>query len=324
MAAASSTPDGRDRGAAQGNTDLDKSKGLIFDIKRDCSEDGPGIRTTVFFKGCPLSCVWCHNPEGISAKPAVSFTSGRCSPRACGGYACLNVCRVKVPAVDPAEKKIHIRHDFCTRCDECFEVCTPGALEPVGKWWGVEELVRKILVDKLFFDSTGGGVTLSGGEPTMQMAFVHRFLVALKKENINVGLETSGMFALEPFQTAILPYLDFIYFDLKLIDPEESRRYTGSSNERILGNFLHLKRLARVPLIARIPLVPGITATENNLGGLARFLQKAGVTECALMPYNPMWRDKAVNCGIDLNYSNPQFMSREFTENCARYLLVNP
>lgn len=298
---------------------MDESKGLIFDIKRDCSEDGPGIRTTVFFKGCPLSCVWCHNPEGISTQPALSFSSERCNPVECGGYACLAVCPLNVPSFDFENQKVCIDHDACARCEKCFEVCTPRALEPVGNWWSVEELIKKVLIDKPFFDSTGGGVTLSGGEPTMQMEFLHRFLVALKKERINTGLETSGMFPLKQFQTDILPYLDFIYFDLKLIDPEESRQYTGISNDKILRNFVILKNEAPIPLIPRIPLIPGITATENNLYGISQFLQKSGVMECALMPYNPLWQDKAVHCGIDIRYSNPEFMSQRQEEDCIQF-----
>ena len=303
---------------------LDESKGLIFDIKRDCSEDGPGIRTTVFFKGCPLACVWCQNPEGISARPAISFSSDRCDPTECGGYACLDVCPLKVPSLNPENKKIRIDHDACNRCDKCFDVCIPKALEPVGSWWTVKELIEKVLIDKKFFNSTGGGVTLSGGEPTLQMEFLHRFLVALKQENINTGLETSGMFPLKEFQTYILPYLDFIYFDLKLIHPQESRKFTGSSNEKIINNFLYLNHEAPVPIVARIPLIPDITATENNLNGISQFLQKLGITACALMPYNPLWQDKAVKNGVAVSYSHPEFMSQREEDNCVQFFLSGP
>ena len=301
-----------------------EAKGLIFDIKRDCSEDGPGIRTTVFFKGCPLACVWCHNPEGISARPAISFSSDRCDPAECGGYACLDICPSKVASLNPANNKVRIDHVSCTRCDKCFDICTPKALEPVGSWWTVKELTEKVLVDKKFFYSTGGGVTLSGGEPTLQMAFLHRFLVALKRENINTGLETSGMFPLNQFQTYIMPYLDFIYFDLKLIHLEESRRFTGCSNEQIIKNFRFLNHEATVPIVARIPLIPDITATENNLNGISQFLQSLDIRACALMPYNPLWQDKAVKNGVDISYSHPEFMSRREEEQCVQFFLSKP
>jgi pyruvate formate lyase activating enzyme len=303
---------------------LDESKGLIFDIKRDCSEDGPGIRTVVFFKGCPLSCVWCHNPEGISARPAISFSADRCDPAQCGGYACLEVCPSDLPVFNPENKKIRIDHGACTRCDKCFAVCTPQALEPVGRWWTVKELITKILIDQTYFTATGGGVTLSGGEPTLQMGFLVRLLAALKQENINTGLETCGLFDLEPFRSDILPLLDFIYFDLKLIDPVQSRKFTGRTNERIIANFLFLTRQAAVPVIARIPIIPEITATESNLRGISQLLQKHGVTACALMPYNPLWSDKAVKNGVDISYSHPGFMSPEEEENWVKIFLSGP
>ncbi|MCP4627404.1 MAG: glycyl-radical enzyme activating protein [bacterium] len=296
----------------------DESKGLVFDIKRDCSEDGPGIRTTVFFKGCPLSCVWCQNPEGISAKPAISFSSERCDPTACGGYACIEVCPLKLLALNPENTKIRIDHNACNRCDQCFDACTPGALEPVGSWWTVEKLVDKVLVDKKYFQSTGGGITVSGGEPTLQMDFLHRFLTALKQANINIGLETAGMFLLSRFQKLILPYLDFVYFDLKLIHPAESRRFTGKSNEQIIENFLYLNKKETVPIIPRIPLVPGITTTEKNLSGISYFLRRHGIRACALIPYNPLWLGKADKFGADIKYSNGEFMSQGEEENCIR------
>jgi pyruvate formate lyase activating enzyme len=298
-------------------------KGLIFDIKRDCSEDGPGIRTTVFFKGCPLACVWCHNPEGIAAGPSISFSADRCDPNRCGGYACLTVCPMRALGLNPENKKIRIDHAACTRCDECFDACPTRALAPVGNWWTLKELTEKVLIDKKFFEATGGGVTISGGEPTLQMEFLHHFLAALKQHGINTGLETSGMFPLELFQTDILPYLDFIYFDLKLIDPEESKKYTGGSSEPILKNFLFLNHEAAIPVIARIPLIPEITATQKNLNDISRFLKKFGITACTLMPYNPLWQDKAEKCGIPLRYSHPGFMSQREEEDCVRFFSTN-
>jgi len=194
-------------------------------------------------------------------------------------------------------------------------------LEPVGNWWTAKDLADKIQIDKEFFKSTGGGVTISGGEPCLQMAFLHDLLQELNKKGIHVGLETSGMFDLQAFSNQILPFLDFIYFDLKLIDPEESRKYTGCANERILENFLFLYRKSKIPVIPRIPLIPGITAEMHNLAGIAQFLKKNGVTACSLMPYNPLWQDKSVKHGIDIKYSRPAFMSKEEKENCDQYFL---
>jgi pyruvate formate lyase activating enzyme len=174
--------------------------------------------------------VWCHNPEGIAFKPSLSFSRDRCNPTLCGGYACLEACPSNVFKKNSANQKIEINFDACIRCDECFDLCTPGALEPVGKWWQVGQLVNKVLADRHFFHATGGGITLSGGEPTLQMGFAHRFLAQLKKEAIHTGLETCGMFHLEKFRKYLLPYLDFVYFDLKLIAADESLQNTGCTN----------------------------------------------------------------------------------------------
>jgi pyruvate formate lyase activating enzyme len=296
-------------------------KGLVFDIKRDCSEDGPGIRTTVFFKGCPLSCVWCHNPEGISFEPSISFALDRCAPTECGGYVCLNVCPSNALKINGEKNVLEMNHAACVRCDKCFDLCTPNALEPVGQWWSMKELLASVLIDKKFFKTTGGGVTLSGGEATMQTDFLYHFLIELKKEEINIGLETCGMFDLAKFEKYILPYLDFIYFDLKLIDPQKSRRYTGCSNENILRNYLYLHDHCEIPVITRIPLIPDITATKSNLADMAYFLQKHGITACTLLPYNPLWYDKAIKNGIQIKYSHRGHMSQKSENNCVQYFL---
>ena len=167
-----------------GRSDV-KERALIFDIKRGSSEDGPGIRTTVFFKGCPLSCVWCQNPEGVSK-----------------------------------------------------EVETDVNGDPVGSLISLDELLYRVRQDRPFYDSSGGGVTLSGGEPTLQMAFNHHFLKALKEEGIHTAIETCGLFNYESFKQRMLPWLDLIYFDIKLIDDKESQKYTGCSNKQILEHRL--------------------------------------------------------------------------------------
>jgi pyruvate formate lyase activating enzyme len=243
-----------------------ENKGLIFDIKRGCSEDGPGIRTTVFFKGCPLSCVWCQNPEGIEREPETDMNG-----------------------------------------------------EPVGEWIDLEELLYRVYQDKSFYDSSGGGVTLSGGEPTQQMAFIHRFLKALKMEGIQTAIETCGLFNYERFREQLLPWLDLIYLDLKLIDDFQNRRYTGSSNRAIMNNFSRLIVEAEIPIIPRIPLIPGITDTERNLRGLADYLRENGIDTCSLMPYNPLWQDKLKRLGKTSRYDRTTFLTLEEQENSVQY-----
>ena len=232
------------------------NKGLIFDIKRDSSEDGPGIRTTVFFKGCPLSCIWCQNPEGKK------FLS---------------------------EPDVHGNQ--------------------IGTWYSVDELMYRLLQDKPFFISTGGGVTLSGGEPTLQMDFAGRLLQALKREGIHTALETSGFFSYGLFKAKMLPWLDLIYFDIKLIDAADSKEHCGRSNKRILDNFSQLIGDVTIPVIPRIPLIPGITTTEKNLKGIAAFLDRHGIKSCELMPYNPLWIDKLQKLGITPSYQRSSYMT---------------
>ena len=243
-------------------------KGLIFDIKRDSCEDGPGIRTTVFFKGCPLSCVWCQNPEGKKFLP---------------------------------EPDVH------------------G--DVIGTWYSVDELMYRLLQDKPFFISTGGGVTLSGGEPTLQMDFAGRLLQALKRETVHTALETSGFFQYEAFKVKMLPWLDLIYFDIKLIDEAESRQYCGRSNKRILENFSRLSEEARMPVIPRIPLIPDITATEDNLKGIAAFLNRHGIKSCELMPYNPLWIDKLEKLGITPGYQRASYMTAAERKACVNQFI---
>ncbi len=247
-----------------------KPKALIFDIKRDCSEDGPGIRTTVFFKGCPLSCVWCQNPEGQAKAPELS-------------------CR----------------------------------LEPVGYWIGLDELLYRVMIDEPFFKGTGGGITLSGGEATLQMEFAHHFLRRLKQRGIHTALETCGFFNYRRFRERLLPYLDLIYFDLKLIDAAASRRYTGKPNQLILENFSRLAAEAKIPIIPRIPLIPGITAEPENLAGLARFLAKHPAAAATLLPYNPLWLDKPKRLGKTAKYRRRSFMTEEEISACRKHFLKN-
>ncbi|MFQ5587023.1 MAG: glycyl-radical enzyme activating protein [Thermodesulfobacteriota bacterium] len=292
-----------------------EQKALIFDIKRDCSEDGPGIRTTVFFKGCPLSCVWCHNPEGQEKKPELSFRAEACRPSECGA-PCVEVCETGCLNLNST---LRVDHSACTRCDRCFDLCPTSALEPAGYRITVQELLYRVVIDRPFYRSTGGGVTLSGGEATMQMEFIHSFLWGLKQEGIHTALETCGFFDMETFRDKVLPFLDLIYYDLKLIDDEASRRHTGRSNRLILENFITLIREANIPIVPRIPLVPDITATRDNLTGLAHFLRRHGVDTCSLMPYNPLWHDKAKRLGLTPGYQHTSFMNMESESECADY-----
>jgi len=265
-----------------------KDQALIFEVKGNSLDDGPGIRTVVFFKGCPLSCLWCHNPESKKARIEISFDREKCI--GCG--SCLDVC--PADALDRSDP-LYVDRQRCTLCMECTRVCPGGALSRVGRFWGIDELMDEIEKDLPFFQTSGGGLTLSGGEPTLYMDFASRLLNKAKKKRIHTLLETCGYFDIQRFQELLYPFLDAVYYDIKLHDPAEHRRFCGVSNETILQNFRDLSRLCPPDgkeLLPRIPLIPGITATRVNLASIALFLKECRAPTVELLPYNPLWLSK--------------------------------
>lgn len=286
-------------------------KAMIVRIKGNSLDDGPGIRSVVFFKGCPLSCIWCHNPECISTKQELHYDPEKCI----GCDSCIELC---------PEKAISITNPFfvdrirCSVCMKCTSVCPAAALSPLGTWLEPRAIVDDVLRDKPFFDNSGGGVTLSGGEPALHLDYSGRLLSILKENNIHTLVETCGYFDLTLFREHLLPFIDTIYIDLKLIDPEEHRRYCGLTNELILENIVKLHELSRkekFEILPRVPLVPGITATINNLTSIACFLQKFGIKKIELLPYNPLWGEKLYCTGRPDPHSSKhplrQWMPRE-------------
>ncbi|MBN2147325.1 MAG: glycyl-radical enzyme activating protein [Anaerolineales bacterium] len=236
-------------------------EGLIFDVKRYALHDGPGIRTTVFFKGCPLRCAWCHNPEGQSSQPEVMFRAGRCIQ--CG--ACLEVCNHGAITPDtPLDRQL------CQVCGECIKVCYSGARRWVGRWVNIEELLAEIERDRPFYDASGGGVTFSGGEPLAQSDFLLEILRQCRQRGIHTTLDTCGYAPWETFDH-LRPYVDLFLYDLKLMDEARHRQYTGVSNEIILQNLAALARQGH-RLVVRAPLIAGINDDQDNLGAMADFL----------------------------------------------------
>ncbi len=277
------------------NTMISARTPLILEIRGNSLDDGPGIRSVVFFKGCPLSCVWCHNPESKRAVMELSFDAKECV--ACD--ACLKACPEKALS---RKTKGFVDRRKCTLCFDCADACPSGALSRVGKSLSVEHIVEAVLRDKPFFDTSGGGVTLSGGEPTLFMSFSSGLLRALKKKKIHTLLETCGLFDWDEFGKKMTPHLDSVYFDIKIMDPGAHKKYCGVSNEKILANFeklLNLSRKKKIELLPRTPLVPGITDGEENLAAIADYLKCLGVKKAALLPYNPLWHEKSGTIGAD-------------------------
>lgn len=286
---------------------------LIVDVKRDSLEDGPGIRSVVFFKGCPLRCVFCHNPETQRPGIEIGFFQRDCI--GCG--ECLRSCPRSAVDLDLPGRIIRER---CDCCGLCVEACPGTGLRRVGKRYSVDELVTELLRDYLFYFHSGGGVTLSGGECTLYPDYLERLLTRLKASGIHTAIETSGYFQYDLFQSKTLPYLDLIYFDFKPIDPTEHMKCTGRSNEPILANFRRLVTESRAKLVARVPLVPGITATEENLSAVCAFLRECGATRLKLLPYNPMGLDKYESLGRERPDLPDCFMSRDEVEEARRFV----
>jgi pyruvate formate lyase activating enzyme len=266
--------------------------GLIFDIRRFSIHDGPGIRTTVFLKGCALTCRWCHNPESRSAEPELIFRETRCAH--CG--ECVKACpqgaitwQDDLPLTDPMR---------CTRCGTCAEACPSQARELLGRTWTVPGVMAQLRRDISFYDESGGGVTLSGGEPLDQPVFTAALLSACKAEDIHTALDTSGFCkwdALDDMRGDV----DLFLYDIKLMDDSLHREYTGVSNRLILEN---LKRLAKSGhrIILRVPLINGITDGEDNLRAVAELAQSLpNILRVDLLPYHDTARLKYRRLGLE-------------------------
>ncbi len=254
--------------------------GMIFDIKKFAINDGPGIRTAVFLKGCPLRCVWCHNPESQSPLPELSFSPEKCI--GCGW--CSSVCP---NGLDRA---------LCTGCGKCAEKCYVGAREIIGRRMTVEDVLAEVLKDRIFYENSGGGMTVSGGEPLFQPEFTTALLEAAKKENIHNCLDTSG-FAQWAKIEKMLPFVDIFLYDLKETDPERHLEYTGVPLEPILDNLREIDRRGGVTIL-RCPIVPGLNDRFEHADGIAEVANSLRhLSEINLMPYHPLGESKRTRLG---------------------------
>jgi pyruvate formate lyase activating enzyme len=269
-------------------------KGIVTHIQRYSIHDGPGIRTVVFFKGCPLSCLWCCNPETQSFKPELEFIKNLCQQ--CG--QCVKICPEKAVNSElfcPEQAKID--HQKCTVCGKCALVCPSGALKIIGEEMEAEAILTLIKKDGAFYRRSGGGVTLSGGEPLFQPDFAIQLLRACHNLNINSAIETCGLAAQNIFEQT-LPFTDLFLYDIKNLEPLKHQRLTGASNKLILSNLRWLrKKTAHV--ILRLPLIPGFNMDKENLQSVSRLVNDLGIEEVNLMPFHQMGKDKYSHLGRD-------------------------
>lgn len=264
---------------------------LIFDIKRYAINDGPGIRLTIFFKGCSLACAWCHNPESISAKQQKLFTRAKCI--GCG--VCVKVCPEAV--IELAGDGIVTAPDKCTLCGRCADICPTRAIEMSGRYYELDELLEIAEKERVFFDQSGGGVTISGGEPLLHADYLQILLKAFGERGIHRAVDTSGYCA----QTQLLEvarHTDLFLFDLKLIDSDLHKKFTGVSNARILENLQALAA-SGAPISLRVPLIAGINDDDKNICEMADFVASlpGKKMQVHLLPYHGVASHKYAKLG---------------------------
>ncbi|MFC1706426.1 glycyl-radical enzyme activating protein [Planctomycetota bacterium] len=303
-------------------------RALVLEIQRMSTEDGPGIRTTVFLKGCSLKCTWCHNPESLSREPQVVWHDWKCI--AC--RACVDACSAGARTLGAGGAEVS--SERCSECGLCIDACPTTAIEVAGRRLSLEEVAGEVAKDLVYFETSGGGVTLSGGEPALQPTFAEALLAKCRTLGIHTALDTCGMCGKEAL-LRVIEHADMVLFDLKEIDGEKHRRFTGQSNETILKNLLAVGEHARrgdppCELWIRTPLVPRTTATEENLTGIGSFLARHlgdVVARWELCAFNNLCKSKYKRLGLDWEFNHSGLLSKaelsHFTE-AARRSGVDP
>ncbi len=293
----------------------DDVRGVVLEIQRMSTEDGPGLRTTVFLKGCPLRCAWCHNPESIKPDAEVQWIGSRCI--GCG--TCITVCRQG--ALGKSSRGIDINRKLCVGCGDCAKECPSTAMETLGTLWSVKELVRELLKDRAYFENSGGGVTLSGGEATMQPRFALEVMRALKAEGVQTALDTCGLCKQETLEE-LLTAADVALFDIKLMDEAKHKRYTGAGNDLILSNLRFVAKRMKTEMFPkrlwiRTPIIPDATDDAENISAIGRFIAEElcdAVERWELCAFNNLCKDKYKRLSLEWEFDDAELISKDKME----------
>ena len=279
------------------------ASGTIFNIQKFCINDGPGIRTTVFVKGCPLNCLWCHNPESKSRKREIFFDIRKCIYcRACEA-ACTMGCH------EIGENHAYHR-DACKACGVCTQACVTGALESVGYEISVEDALKEVMKDEIFYQTSGGGMTISGGEPMYQFDFAFELVKAAKEKGLHVCMETCGFAPAEHYRQ-IAPYVDIFLLDFKISDSVEHEHYTGVPNDLIHSNIRMLDEMG-ASIVLRCPIIPGINDTSDHFRGIAEMANSLKhIQGIDLEPYHPLGSGKSDMLGKEYKLADLGFPEKE-------------
>lgn len=280
----------------------------IFNVQRFSTEDGPGIRTTVFFKGCPLKCAWCHNPEGISPQPQLMWYDTRCI----AARDCLAACPEQALELTPGGMKIH--RDRCTACGACADECPAAALEIIGRKWSLDELFDEIARDTSFYENSGGGITLSGGEVLRQHEFAAALIEKCKEAELHTAVDTTAFAAPDIFDTVTGP-ADMVLLDLKTMDEAASREFTGVGLDLVLDNIRRLGQTSK-PVWVRTPVIPGATDSDDNIKNICGFIA-AHLPNCGrydLLPFSNLCISKYDRLDMPFRFRKTELIDQKRME----------